>query len=240
MSLGTESEPSPLWLPASHPLSTHNPPSAVSAPPPAPPPFPPHLFAVLPCSSPSPPCFDLTLHPAAPLLTTLPCSPPMEAAVSPLLAHVPLSSLTSPSPRSRPPLLAHVPLSSLTPPSPRSRPPLLAHVPLSSLTSPSPRSRPAHKIMSHPMLSLRDTAVAGMLPLFLTALTQLTSLDVSNTKLHGTIPATYGGLKLEFFQFSGVPVACPTEGSSCEINQNRSSTFCKLCSTFCSKCTPIN
>ncbi|CAI5973473.1 unnamed protein product [Closterium sp. NIES-64] len=205
MSLGTESEPSPLWLPASHPLSTHNPPSAVSAPPPAPPPFPPHLFAVLPCSSPSPPCFDLTLHPAAPLLTTLPCSPPMEAAVSPLLAHVPLSSLTSPSPRSRPPLLAHVPslahvplssltspsprsrppllahvpLSSLTPP-PRSRPPLLAHVPLSSLTSPSPRSRPAHKIMS-----LRDTAVAGMLPLFLTALTQLTSLCAT---LHHAVP----------------------------------------------------
>ncbi|CAI5501713.1 unnamed protein product, partial [Closterium sp. Naga37s-1] len=82
---------------------------------------------------------------------------------------------------------------------------------------------------------LEGTAISGELPRFLTALTRLISLDVSNTKINKTIPPTYGTLN---FDFSGL--ICPMDNSSCVINQNRSSTFCKFCSTFCSTCILIN
>ncbi|GJP71253.1 hypothetical protein CLOP_g2104 [Closterium sp. NIES-67] len=87
-------------------------------------------------------------------------------------------------------------------------------------------------------LTLSETSITGQLPRSLSALTRLTTLDLLNMKLQGSIPATFGALtNLVSLYFSGA--TCPLEGS-CEINQNRSSVFCRICSTFCSSCIPIN
>ncbi|GJP71252.1 hypothetical protein CLOP_g2103 [Closterium sp. NIES-67] len=87
-------------------------------------------------------------------------------------------------------------------------------------------------------LTLSGTSITGVVPRSFSALTRLNVLDLSNTKLHGAIPATLGGLtNLQILMFSGA--TCPLEGT-CEVNQNRSSAFCRICSSFCSTCIPIN
>ncbi|CAI7858701.1 unnamed protein product, partial [Closterium sp. NIES-53] len=87
-------------------------------------------------------------------------------------------------------------------------------------------------------LTLSDTNISGEPPRFLTALTRLTTFNVLSTKINSTMPAAYGTLKLSSFHSIGL--TCPMDNSSCEINQNRSSKFCNLCSSFCSSCISIN
>ncbi|CAI5958304.1 unnamed protein product [Closterium sp. NIES-64] len=46
--------------------------------------------------------------------------------------------------------------------------------------------------------TLGNTAISGELPRFLTALTRLANLDVTNTELRGTVPPTYGALNIDY------------------------------------------
>ncbi|CAI5954545.1 unnamed protein product, partial [Closterium sp. NIES-65] len=106
------------------------------------------------------------------------------------------------------------------------------------LTGSLPRALSRLTRLQH--LLLGNTAISGRLPRFLAALTRLTVLELIGTKVQGKIPAAFGALtNLVTFQFPNSGVGCPMEGR-CEINQDRSSMFCRLCSTFCSTCIPIN
>ncbi|CAI6008396.1 unnamed protein product [Closterium sp. NIES-65] len=63
----------------------------------------------------------------------------------------------------------------------------------------------------------------------------------ANTNVSGSLPASLGALANLIRVDFPVGVTCGRAGSSCEIQQNASSFFCRvLCFDFCASCIPIN
>ncbi|CAI5504567.1 unnamed protein product, partial [Closterium sp. Naga37s-1] len=64
---------------------------------------------------------------------------------------------------------------------------------------------------------------------------------IFNTDLSGSLPASLGGLSNLIRILTPAGVKCGRAGSSCEIQQNASSYFCRaLCFEFCASCIPVN
>ncbi|CAI5482436.1 unnamed protein product, partial [Closterium sp. Yama58-4] len=82
--------------------------------------------------------------------------------------------------------------------------------------------------------------LTGSLPRALSRLTKLQQLVLSYTAISGRLPRFLAALtRLTVLGYPIGGVGCLMEGR-CEIKQDRSSMFCKICSTFCSTCIPIN
>ncbi|CAI5997635.1 unnamed protein product [Closterium sp. NIES-65] len=85
----------------------------------------------------------------------------------------------------------------------------------------------------------------GPIPSSISRLSLLTHMMLSNTAISASIPSTISALSsLTFLSAPSLPpIAAKTvlAGSSCEIQQNDSSFFCKsLCFDFCASCIPLN
>ncbi|CAI5520352.1 unnamed protein product, partial [Closterium sp. Naga37s-1] len=78
----------------------------------------------------------------------------------------------------------------------------------------------------------------GSLPDSITRLASLQHLGLGFTNLSGPIPARLGRLiSLTSLNVSGTGLTCPAEGSKCVVQQRNTTSFCHLCSPFCSSCT---
>ncbi|CAI5970140.1 unnamed protein product, partial [Closterium sp. NIES-64] len=62
---------------------------------------------------------------------------------------------------------------------------------------------------------------------------------LGGNNLSGLIPASLGGFEdLTSLNVSGTGLTCPPEGSKCLVKQRNTTSFCRLCFSFCSSCTP--
>ncbi|CAI5493753.1 unnamed protein product, partial [Closterium sp. Naga37s-1] len=88
------------------------------------------------------------------------------------------------------------------------------------------------------ILAMAHNQLQGSLPSILDS-TALTALDVSENQLHGSLPDSISRLaSLQLLNVSGTGLTCPAEGSKCVVKQRNSTSFCRLCFSFCSSCSP--
>ncbi|CAI5462905.1 unnamed protein product, partial [Closterium sp. Yama58-4] len=86
-----------------------------------------------------------------------------------------------------------------------------------------------------------DTHLSGTIPGTIGQLANLAYLNLAHTNLSGSLPASLGALSKLTLLNVNTGVACGRAGSSCEIQQNASSFFCRaLCFEFCASCIPLN
>ncbi|CAI7738069.1 unnamed protein product, partial [Closterium sp. NIES-53] len=89
-------------------------------------------------------------------------------------------------------------------------------------------------------LDISDNQFSGPLPESMTLLIFLESLGLGGNNLTGPIPPVLGILdNLYYFNTSGSGLTCPADGSECGVKQSNASSFCRLCSSFCSSCMPL-
>ncbi|CAI7924451.1 unnamed protein product [Closterium sp. NIES-54] len=62
--------------------------------------------------------------------------------------------------------------------------------------------------------------------------------DLSFNKLSGPIPVTLSGHALDNLDLTSSGLTCPPDGSECGVRQSNASSFCTICFSFCSSCTP--
>ncbi|CAI5513457.1 unnamed protein product, partial [Closterium sp. Naga37s-1] len=88
---------------------------------------------------------------------------------------------------------------------------------------------------------LSNTHLSGTIPSTIGRLASLEYMTIANTNLSGSLPASLGALPKLNKVFTNAGVTCGRAGSSCEIQQNASSFFCRvLCFEFCASCIPLN
>ncbi|CAI5965723.1 unnamed protein product, partial [Closterium sp. NIES-65] len=80
----------------------------------------------------------------------------------------------------------------------------------------------------------------GALPTSYSRMSSLQLLNVNENQLSGPIPASVGSLaNLWSFNTTASGLTCQADGSKCVVQQQNTSTFCQLCYSFCSSCTPL-
>ncbi|CAI5520350.1 unnamed protein product, partial [Closterium sp. Naga37s-1] len=95
------------------------------------------------------------------------------------------------------------------------------------------------KFTSLLVLDVSDNQLNGSLPDSISRFVTLQHLGIGGNKLSGPIPAGLGRLiELTSLNISGTRLTCPADGSKCVVQQASNSSFCRLCSSFCSSCTP--
>ncbi|CAI7860467.1 unnamed protein product, partial [Closterium sp. NIES-53] len=86
-----------------------------------------------------------------------------------------------------------------------------------------------------------NTLLSGEIPSSIGQLASLNYLNIANTNMSGTLPASLGALPKLNQVITPKGVTCGRAGSSCEVQQNTSSFFCRiLCFDFCASCIPLN
>ncbi|CAI5970122.1 unnamed protein product [Closterium sp. NIES-64] len=84
-----------------------------------------------------------------------------------------------------------------------------------------------------------DNQLNGSLPDSISCLASMQQLGFGGNNLNGPIPASLGSLvNLTSLNVSGTGLTCPVEGSKCVVQQRNTTSFCHLCFSFCSSCTP--
>ncbi|CAI7825942.1 unnamed protein product, partial [Closterium sp. NIES-54] len=87
---------------------------------------------------------------------------------------------------------------------------------------------------------ISNNQLSGPLPDSATLPIVLESLGLGGNNLTGPISPVFGMRdKLYYFNISGSGLTCPADGSECGVKQSNASSFCRLCFSFCSSCTPL-
>ncbi|CAI5485647.1 unnamed protein product, partial [Closterium sp. Naga37s-1] len=96
------------------------------------------------------------------------------------------------------------------------------------------------KIRLLQVLDVSDNQLNGSLPDSISCLESLQHLSLGGNNLTGPLNATLGSLvNLRSLNVSGSGLTCPPDGSKCLVKQRNTTSFCRLCFSFCSSCTPL-
>ncbi|GJP47173.1 hypothetical protein CLOM_g6399 [Closterium sp. NIES-68] len=109
-------------------------------------------------------------------------------------------------------------------------------------------------------LNLSANNFSGLLPPQVTSLTVITSLSLSHNQLQGSLPVAHLSSSLVSLQcilraspgrgylehirppdaeHLWLGLSCPADGSKCVVQQSNATSFCRLCFSLCSSCTPL-
>ncbi|GJP80339.1 hypothetical protein CLOP_g10554 [Closterium sp. NIES-67] len=86
-------------------------------------------------------------------------------------------------------------------------------------------------------MDLHNQGLSGSIPSTISSMVSLTYLSFELNNLTGHLPPTMGSLtRLSYLNISDTKIMCPPDYSTCVVPQNASSAFCSMCTSFCATC----